>query len=148
MEKGVFFILDCGLVQRRAARWTLHNYSPYASVTEMLQSLVWRSLEQRRSDSRLCLFYKIVYGLVAVELPPYVVHPVRPLKSSRPVSFRQIHTTDDYYKYSFYPVAIVQWNRLSASIALLSTFDSFKRAVCTVSHSLAYMPARCSLKSC
>ena len=38
------------MVQRRAARWTLHNYSPYASVTEMLQSLGWRSHEQRRSD--------------------------------------------------------------------------------------------------
>ena len=26
------------MVQRRAARWTLHNYSSYASVTKMLQS--------------------------------------------------------------------------------------------------------------
>ena len=39
------------LVQRRAARWTLSEYSPYASVTQMLQSLGWQSLEQRRSDS-------------------------------------------------------------------------------------------------
>ena len=29
------------MIQRRAARWTLHNYSTYASVTEMLQSLGW-----------------------------------------------------------------------------------------------------------
>ena len=48
------------MVQRRAARWTLSEYYPYASVTQMLQSLGWRSLEQRRSDSRLCLFYKII----------------------------------------------------------------------------------------
>ena len=33
------------MVQRRAARWTLSEYSPYASVTHMLQSLGWRSLE-------------------------------------------------------------------------------------------------------
>ena len=32
------------MVQRRAARWTLSEYSPYASVTQMLQSLSWRSL--------------------------------------------------------------------------------------------------------
>ena len=62
------------MVQRKAARWTLSEYSPYASVTQMLQSLGWRSLEQRRSDSRLCLFYKITYGLVATDMPPYVVH--------------------------------------------------------------------------
>ena len=83
------------MIQRRAARWTLHNYSTYASVTEMLQSLSWRSLEQRRSDSRLCLFYKIIHGLVAIDLPPYVVHSLRILRNSHPLCFRQIQTTAD-----------------------------------------------------
>ena len=114
------------MIQRRAVRWTSNNYSPYASVTEMLQSLGWRSLEQRMSDSRLCLFYKIIYGLVAIDMPPYVVHPSRILRNSHPLGFRQIQTTVDYYKYSFYPLAIVQWNRLPSHIALLPTFDSFK----------------------
>ena len=59
------------MIQRRAARWTPNNYSTYVSVTEMLQSLSWRSLEQRRSHSRLCLFYKIIYYLVAIDLPTY-----------------------------------------------------------------------------
>ena len=122
------------MVQRRAARWTLSEYSPYASVTQMLQSLGWRSLEQRRSDSRLCLFYKIIYGLVAIDMPPYVVHPLRTPRNSHTLCFHQIQSTVDYYKYSFYPLSIVQWNRLPAHIALLPTFDSFKRAVCTVSH--------------
>ena len=31
------------IIQRRVARWTSNNYSPYASVTEMLQSLGWGS---------------------------------------------------------------------------------------------------------
>ena len=70
------------MVQRRAARWTFSEYSPYAGVTQMLQSLGWRSLGQRRSDSRLCLFYKIIYGLVAIDMPPYVVHPLRTPKNS------------------------------------------------------------------
>ena len=122
------------MVQRRAARWTLSEYSPYASVTQMLQSLGWRSLEQRRSDSRLCLFYKIIYGLVAIDMPPYVVHPLRTPRNSHTLCFRQIQSTVDYYKYSFYPLSIVQWNRLPTHIALLPTFDAFKRAVCTVSH--------------
>ena len=107
------------MVQRRAARWTLSEYSPYASVTQMLQSLGWRSLEQRRSDSRLCLFYKIIYGLVAIDMPPYVVHPLRTPRNSHTLGFRQIQSTVDYYKYSFYPLSIVQWNRLPAHIPLL-----------------------------
>ena len=55
------------MVQRRAARWTLDNYSKQASVIEMLNHLGWRSLEQGRNDSRFCLFYKIIYGLVAID---------------------------------------------------------------------------------
>ena len=105
------------------------------SITEMLTQLGWRSLEQRRNDSRLCLFYKIIYGLVAIDLPPYVEHPARTsLKNSHPLVYRQIHTGADYKKYSFYPLAIVQWNRLPSKIALLPTFEHFKRAVCTISH--------------
>ena len=123
------------MVQHRAARWTLDNYSRQASVTEMLNHLGWRSLEQRRDDSRLCLFYKIIYGLVAIDLPPYVEHPTRiSQKNSHPLVYRQIHTRVDYYKYLFYTLAIVQWNRLPSQIALLPTFESLKRGVCTVSH--------------
>ena len=62
------------MAQRRAARWTLCRFSSYDSVSDMLGELRWRSLEDRRTESRLCLFYKIVQGLVAVPLPPYVVH--------------------------------------------------------------------------
>ena len=44
------------MVQRRAARWTISNFDRRASVTEMLDKLGWRTLEQRRADARLCLF--------------------------------------------------------------------------------------------
>ena len=62
------------MVQRRAARWSLCPSSSYDSVLDMLGDLGWRSLDDRRIDSSLCLFYKIVHGPVAVPLPPYVVH--------------------------------------------------------------------------
>ena len=130
------------MVQRRAACWTLSENSPYASVTQMLQSLGWRSFEQRRSDSRLCLFYKIIYGLglVVIDMPPYVVHPLRTPRNSHTLGFRQIQSTVDYNKYSFYPLSIVQWNRLPAHKSLLPTFDSFKRAVCTVTQCHKCLP--------
>ena len=105
-------------------------------MTQLLQSLGWRSLEQRRSDFQLCQFYKIIklYGLAAIDMPSYVIHPLRTLRNSHTLGFRSIQTTVDYYKYSLYPLSMVQWNRLPAHIALLPTFDFFKRAVCTISH--------------
>ena len=96
-------IASLEMVQRRAARWTLTKYSPYASVTQMLKSLAWRSLEQRRSDSRL---YNIIYVLVAIAMPSYVVHQLRIiLRNSHALGFRQIQTTVEYYRYTFYPIS-------------------------------------------
>ena len=113
------------MVQRRAARWILCRFSSYDSVSDMRGDLGWRSLDDRRIDSRLCLFYKIMH--VAVPLPPYVVHTqvFTRHSASYPLAFRQIHTVADYYKYSFFPLAIVQWKWLPPSIELLPDIDSF-----------------------
>ena len=116
-------------VQRRAARWTVSDYSTYSSVTEMLERLGWRSLAQRRSDARLCLFYKIVYGLVAIPMPSYIQSNNRLSRYCHSITYKQIHTGANYYKYSFFPLAIVQWNALPEEVVLSKDFNSFKQAV-------------------
>ena len=63
------------MVQRRAARWVSNDYSTYSSVTEMMSNLGWRSLENRRYDALLLMFYKIVYGLAAIPVPSYFERP-------------------------------------------------------------------------
>ena len=45
------------------------------------------------------------------------------------MTFRQIHTNRNYYKYSFFPLAIVQWNALQESIVSLQDLEVFKVAV-------------------
>ena len=47
-------------VQRRAARFVSNNFRRKASVSEMLHNLGWQSLDSRRQDQRLVLFYKII----------------------------------------------------------------------------------------
>ena len=115
------------MVQRRAICWTVSNYSPYESVTDMQLSLGWRSLEQRRADVRLCMLYKIVHGIIAIPLPPYFQQPTRMTRPSHPLTLRQIHTPANFYKYSFFPLAVVQWNRLPTDIVLLPTLTQFTR---------------------
>ena len=51
------------MIQHRAARWVLGRYDRLDSVTDMISSLKWRSLELRRSHARLCLLYKQCNGL-------------------------------------------------------------------------------------
>ena len=31
-----------------------------------------KTIEQRRADACLCLFYRIVYGIVAIPMPDYI----------------------------------------------------------------------------
>ena len=122
------------MIQRRAARWVLRDYSPLSSVSNMLDRLEWQTLEHRRSCARLTLFYKIVHHLVAVPLPQYLVQPVRLSRRSHPYGFRQLSTTKDYYKYSFFPLAVVQWNCLPVHVVQMTDLDSFKAAISSLHH--------------
>ena len=123
-------------VQRRAARWVTHDYSSYSSVTQMINTLGWRSLEQRRADSRLLMFYKIVHGLVEIPLPTYIQRQTRMTRTTHSYHFIQIQTSSNYYKYSFFPLAIVQWNNLLPSAVLLEDLTSFRSAICSLNHNM------------
>ena len=122
------------MTQRRAARWVKNQFSPYESVTNMLSELGWRSLEDRWIDARLIMFYKIVHGYVAIQLPAYFDKPLRYTRHMHTLSFRQIHTAASYYQYSFYPASVVLWNRLPSEVVLLEDLDSFREGVCNISH--------------
>ena len=54
-------------VQRRAARFVTNKYRNTSSVGNMLQHLEWRSLSDRRKDSRLNVFYIIVNDKVEIQ---------------------------------------------------------------------------------
>ena len=85
-------------VNRRAARWVKNSYSPYDSVSNMLDNLGWRSLENRRIDSCLVMFHKIIYCHVAIQIPTYFEKPYRYTRHMHPLSYRQIHTSATYYQ--------------------------------------------------
>ena len=117
------------MVQRRAIKWTLNNFLYYASVTDMHNQLCWRTLEQRRADARLIMLYKIINGIAAIPLPSYFQEPQRMTRHSHPLSLTQIHSSADYYKYSFFPLSVVQYNRLPANVVVLPTLELFGMAV-------------------
>ena len=122
-------------VQRRAALWTTCYFDRMSSISALLETLSWRTLEQRRADSRLCLFYKIVNNMVAVPLPDYIKPNPRTSRRGHSMTFKQIHTGKDFYKYSIFPLAVVQWNALpeSAVSSPSMTYSRLKLASCSTS---------------
>ena len=136
-------ILQLEKVQRRAGRWTTSSFDYHSSVTAfdyrssvtaIVNDLDWRTLEQRRADARRCLFFKMIYGLVAVPLSDYIDQPNRKSRYCHSMAFRQLHTAEDYYKHSFFPLAIVQWNSFPETVACLPDLESFKVAVSKLQH--------------
>lgn len=112
-------------IQRRAARFVMSDYSRTSSVTDMINTLKWTSIEIRNKELRLITFYKIIHGCVNLPLPNYIHHPSRTTRGNH-LKYVQPFTRVDAYKYSFYPSVICQWNNLPNQIASARNFDYFK----------------------
>ena len=53
-------------VQRRAARWVSNRHRQTSCVDNMLDSLDWQTLQQRRKKARLEMLYKFHHGLISI----------------------------------------------------------------------------------
>ena len=67
-------IADLEMVQRRAARFVHNNYTDRTPgcVTDMLNTLRWEPLSQRRANSRLIMLYRIMNNLVDINASDFV----------------------------------------------------------------------------
>ena len=63
--------------------------------------------------------------MVAVPLPEYIKPYPRTSRRGHSMKFQQIHTGKDFYKYSFFPSAVVQWNAPESAVSSPS-LDIFK----------------------
>ena len=103
-------------VQLKAARWVKHDYGQTSSVTDMMQSLHWRRLDQQRIDNKLSLMYKLIHNLIAIPISDFLIPLVRPSRHYHPLSYRLITATIDYYKFSFFPRAVFHWINLPSKL--------------------------------
>ena len=123
-------------LQRRDARWVTGEYQYTSSVSTMLQDLIWRSLDQRRIDSRLALLYKVTYDLVAISDSEYLIRNTRPSSRNHLMVYPQIITLKDFYKYTFFSRTIIYWNTQPHHIPTLPTLAQLSTDVCQVAHSI------------
>jgi len=100
-------------VQRKAARFVCNEFSSYSSVTAMMNNLKWNSLEDRRKQARLIMFYKIIHRLVQVNFNLYL-HPSRRAHGHQQ-KYIHLQTRINAYHHSFLPAVIHSWNCLSCS---------------------------------
>ena len=58
-------------VQHHAAQYIFQDYKRASSVTNMLHTLEWPTLEQRRVMCHTTMMLKIINGLIDIPVEPY-----------------------------------------------------------------------------
>ena len=86
-------------IQRSAARYTMNNYSWRSSVTNMLTSPNWPSLESRRTFCKLVMFYKIIN--CQMEVPSISLTSMSSVTRSHSQRFKIPQARINSYLFSF-----------------------------------------------
>ena len=105
-------------VQRAACRYTLNNYDYRASVTDMLHSLKWQSLESRRNFTSLIMLYKIHHSIVFVDHNHLFI--------TRYLNFQMPFSRTQYHMNSFFPRTIRLWNNLPLYVQSSVSLNQFR----------------------
>ena len=118
-------ILSIEKVQRREARWVQSDYHWNRSVTAMLCDLQWPTLSCRREVSRLKTFYNAIYNNSALKIPHYFMTTTYATRHQHPLHFVTPSVRTIFYKYSFFPKTIRDWNNLPTETIESSSLQLF-----------------------
>ena len=117
------------MVQRRAARFVTNRFHNTSSVSDMLEHLEWDTLEARRCKLQLTMFYKIVNNIVDINKDLYLEPAIAKTRANHSKKFRQISTSQNCFKNSFFPRTIPLWNKLPAYTAEALDLVLFKQGL-------------------
>ena len=113
-----------------------------ASVTTMLNQLNWPTLQHKRNQAKLYMFYKIINNRISV--PHDHLSQTSTTTRGHSMRYIQLAARTNTYLQSFFPSTIRLWNSLPEEIALSPNFDHFKLLIFYVSN---YMYAILKLRS-
>ena len=108
-------LLKTALVAARIATGT----TKLVSIDALYKEIGWETLEQRRNNHKLSLFYKMMNSLAPTYLTSLVPQPVcnlsrYNLRNSNDLQF--INARTNQYYYSFLPSTVRAWNNLPVEI--------------------------------
>ena len=99
------------------------------SLNTLYSEIRWETLEQRRKNHRLTLFYKMRYSLTPQylsSLVPESISNVSNYNLRHSNNLRGINARTTQYQQSFLPTAIKEWNNLPLELQQSNSVNSFK----------------------
>ena len=108
------------MVQRRAARFVSGDWRRTSSPSKMIKDLQWKSLENRRYQSRLIFMHKYLHK--NLDIPETLAVKGR----SSNTSFKPINARIQCYANSFVPATVRDWNMLPPHVRNEKDENAFK----------------------
>jgi hypothetical protein len=112
--------------QCRAAIFVNGDYSSESSATSMLKKLKCPPLQQRRTNAKMVMMYRIIHHLITIpsqmHLTSATTRTTRGHDQTCTIPFSRISS----HQYSYYPSAIRTWNSLPAVLISVPTLGAFK----------------------
>jgi two-component SAPR family response regulator len=116
-------------VQTQAARFCMKEYNREpGTVTNLMAELDWQSLQTRRKIARVSMFYKMVNGLVEIDLENFAQKANRQTRGHNQ-KYQTVGWNLAAWRDSFFPATIKDWNELPPSVVGSTSIDTFKTAV-------------------
>ena len=112
------------MIARAAARYVVNDYDFTSSVTQMLKTLSWQTLEQRRIQNSVIIHFKINHYLVVVD------H--HHLTESRNLNFLVPYSRSYYHINSFFPRTIRYRNMLPYNVKTSTSLAQFTVELATI----------------
>ena len=115
-------------VQRRAARFVTGDYRTTSSVTAMVDSLSWETLQHRRQQTKAIMMFRIVHAMVAIPASPNL-QLLGAATRGHQYRYRVPYCRTNIYKNSFFPSTIRLWNQLPEEQTAAESLDVFKAGI-------------------
>ena len=114
-----------------AACYVMSDHERFSSVSTMISVLNWMSLKQRRDIQSLCIFYKILNGLVDVSPPTCLMPNQLPTRGHNNTL---VHISSRVDAYKFYSRIVPLWNKLPDYAISAANFDLFNQYLYCIIH--------------
>ena len=100
-----------------------------SSRLKLYNELGFESLQSRRWMKRLCTFYNIYYSHSPSYLYNIIPKPNHNLNLRNPVRIPNIFCRTEFYRNSFFPSVIAEWNNLNDEIIKSESLNIFRNAL-------------------
>ena len=112
------------ILEYASSAWDPYTQSNIHKL-EMISNLGWETLQERRTEAKMLMMYRITYGLIDI-LATFLVHPATLRTQGNSMRNLQPFCRTDAYRCSFFPSGIRLWNQLPQCVITAPTLETFK----------------------